>query len=150
METAKILFIKRMVLCELYHSSLSTYDLASHLKNRQLIQRLEASSQLEWRDWETVMFSVHFLPIILDVMPSKLPRYVHCVGPTYCVLALLVKRMFFLLSTYFLVATSYKRMRWTTSFYNFNLALLVWLFFSCPKYEIFLLIVPPIKSLHCK
>ena len=60
---------------------LSAYGLASCLNDLRLImiQRLEASSQPEWRDFEK-----HDL---LDVTPLKLPRHVYSVGPAYCILA---------------------------------------------------------------
>ena len=64
-----------------------------------------------------------FWAIVFDIAPLMLSRHVHYVHPAYHVLAPLIKHMLpvkcmFLLSVYFLTATSYKRMCLTTSFYG--------------------------------
>ena len=67
--------IKQIILGKLYHSLLSAYSLANHLNDRQLImmQRLEAGSQLQWRDKNTL--SARFL----DVKPFKFSLHIHLV-----------------------------------------------------------------------
>ena len=59
------------------------------------MQRLKASSQLEWRDFEkhalcslfVRCFGRHAFEI------AKLPRHIHSVGSAHCVLALLIKHI---------------------------------------------------------
>ena len=61
-----------MVLCGLYHSLLSTYDLANGLYVRQsiMMQRLEAISHQRGETLRNTL-SVCVLSIVLDVMPSR-------------------------------------------------------------------------------
>lgn len=65
-----------------------------------MTQRLGANSQLEWRDFDKHTLCL-LLPIILDIMPLKLPRHIHSLDPAYRVLALFIKRLLLVQHVFF-------------------------------------------------
>ena len=117
----RILFIKCIILSELYRSLLGAYvqQATWTTSDRLHDPRKRARGRLEKRNVEN-----YALWLLLGHRCRPFyPRHVLYTRPTYRILALLIKHMLpvkciLFVSAYSLVAACYKRMRLTTSFYG--------------------------------
>lgn len=92
-----IFIIKRMVLCWLYCSLLSTHGLAGKLRTYTF------DGQLWCRNWRLaiawveslreITLSIHFPLIVFERHAFELPRHARFVGPAYHVLCLAITRV---------------------------------------------------------